>query len=462
MRRGLSAVRRLPLRLRLTLVFLGVMAILLSALGVFLSLQFRLGLNQSINDALDARAHEIAGLLANPASPRGSLRANGESFAQILNGQGLVLNAGVGLLTRAQAARAMRGPVFVEREGVRLLAVPTRSQRSIVVVGASLAENERTIEMLNGALVFGGLVTLLLASLAAHALTTAALRPVESMRARASTISVRDTHARLPLPESRDEIYRLGKTLNEMLARIERGIVHEREFLADASHELRNPLAVLKGELEVALAEDGSRGQMRDSLRSAAEETDRVVALAEDLLILARTEHDALPLSATCIGLHELLETVTERFDDRARRAGRRLIIDVPPGQKLYGDPRKLERAVCNLLDNALRYGRGTITVTATAHDGQVEFHVLDAGPGFPPEFLSRAFKRFSRADHARSRGGAGLGLAIVDAIARAHGGRASASNRPGGGAEVYFSVAADFPELDEDLSSWSHQFRSS
>jgi signal transduction histidine kinase len=444
MRRGLTPLRRLPIRLKLTLVFLGVMAVLLAALGVFLSTQYSKGLNASVNDALQARANEIAGLLANPASERGSLREHGESFAQILDSQGQVVDASVGLLSRAEASRATRRPLFVDREDARLFAMPTRNRRSIVVVGVSLAENERALDMLNGALVFGISVALLLASLAAYALATAALRPVESMRARAATISVRDAQARLPLPESHDEIYRLGRTLNEMLARLEQGMEHERAFLADASHELRNPLAVLKGELEVALAEDGSRTQMRDALRSATEETDRVVALAEDLLILARAEHDALPLRARPIALRELLVTVTERFDDRARNAGRRLIIDVAPDQQLYGDPVRLERAIGNLLDNALRYGSGTITVTAAASDGQTEVHVLDAGPGFPVEFLSRAFERFSRADPARSRGGVGLGLAIVDAIARAHGGRTSARNRPGGGAEVCFSVATD------------------
>jgi heavy metal sensor kinase len=454
MRRGLSALRRLPIRLKLTLVFLGVMAILLAALGAFLSLQFRSGLDASINQALQARANEIAGLLANPASDlgaQGSLRGRGESFAQILDARGQVVDASIGLarplLSPAEAARAERRPVFLERhERARLFATPTSHGASIVVVGVSLAEHERALETLNGALLIGIPVALLLASLAAYALATAALRPVESMRARAATISVGDAEARLPLPESRDEIYRLGSTLNEMLARLEQGLEHERAFLADASHELRTPLAVLKGELEVSLLEDGSREQMRDALRSATEETDRVVALAEDLLTLARAERDALPLSARVIELHELLSRVSERFDEQARRAGRRLIVDVAPSQRLYGDPVRLEQAISNLLDNALRYGGGTITVTAATRDGQAEIQVCDSGPGFPPEFLSEAFERFSRADPARSRGGVGLGLAIVDAIARAHGGRASARNRAGGGAEVRFTVATETP----------------
>jgi signal transduction histidine kinase len=168
-----------------------------------------------------------------------------------------------------------------------------------------------------------------------------------------------------------------------------------------------------------------------------------MVALAEDLLVLARAERDALPLSARVLGARELLVRAAERFNGHASQAGRPLVIEVVADLRLYGDPARLEQAVSNLLDNALRYGTGTITVSAAALDGWVELHVMDSGPGFPPDFLPYAFERFSRADPARSRGGVGLGLAIVQAIARAHGGRASAGNRQGGGADVWLALAA-------------------
>jgi heavy metal sensor kinase len=451
MRRGLTALRRLPIRLKLTLVFLAVMALVLAALGGFLSLHFRSGLDASINQALRTRANEIAGLLSNPRggpSARRSLREQGESFAQILDTHGQVIDSSVGLarplLSRAEAARAARGAVFVERhEHARLFAMPSNHGASIVVVGTSLAEHERALETLNGALLIGGPLALLLASLAGYALTVAAMRPVESMRARAATISASDTGARLPLPESRDEIYRLGSTLNEMLARLEEGREHERAFVADASHELRAPLAVLKGELEVALREDGSREQLRGALQSGVEETDRVVALAEDLLVLARAEQAELQLDARVFSVRELFSRVAERFDHQAQSAGRQVVIDAAPRLALDADSVRLEQAISNLVDNALRYGTGTVRVTAATLDGQIELHVTDDGPGFPPEFLPRAFERFSRADPARSRGGVGLGLAIVEAIARAHGGHATARNRPGGGADVWLALTA-------------------
>ena len=133
----------------------------------------------------------------------------------------------------------------------------------------------------------------------------------------------------------------------------------------------------------------------------------------------------------------ELLETVSQRF---AVPAGRRLEVDAPAGLMLQGDEMRLEQALGNLVDNALRHGGGRVRLGAVRTDGTVELHVADEGDGFPPEMLPRAFERFTRADQARSRGGAGLGLSIVDAIARAHGGEAHAANREHG-ADVWVAV---------------------
>jgi signal transduction histidine kinase len=138
-----------------------------------------------------------------------------------------------------------------------------------------------------------------------------------------------------------------------------------------------------------------------------------------------------------------VLDAVSERYRQAATRAERRLVVDPDGGEVIHADPVRLQRAIANLLDNALRYGRGTIALTASASGGQVEVHVTDEGPGFPEEFLALAFERFSRAERARGRGGAGLGLAIVDAIARAHGGEAHAANRPDGGADVWLALPA-------------------
>ena len=287
---------------------------------------------------------------------------------------------------------------------------------------------------------------LLLATLAAYVLAAAALRPVERMRQRAATISTDEISTRLPLPESHDEIRRLGDTLNEMLDRLEDGLNHERMFVANASHELRMPLAVLKAELEVSLRERGGEHALREAMGSAVEETDRIIKLAEDLLLLARAEDGTLPIDAHDLTVEELLVELGARFAPVFERAGRPLEVDVdsvPPGTAVRADPDRIEQAVANLIDNTLRYGAGPTTLGARVDGGSVEIHVTDGGPGFGEQFLPHAFDRFSRGDPARRRGGVGLGLAIVRTIAQAHGGDAGAGDLPGGGADAWISLPA-------------------
>jgi signal transduction histidine kinase len=159
--------------------------------------------------------------------------------------------------------------------------------------------------------------------------------------------------------------------------------------------------------------------------------------LTDDLLLLARVDAGELPLRRTDVLAGELLATIATRYERRAVDAGRAIELASPRALVIRGDRRRLEQALTNLVENALRHGAGGIELEAAADSGALELRVSDQGPGFPPEFLGRAFDRFSRAEAVRDRQGAGLGLAIVAAIARAHGGTATASNQPGGGACV-------------------------
>jgi signal transduction histidine kinase len=231
-------------------------------------------------------------------------------------------------------------------------------------------------------------------------------------------------------------------TLNEMLARLEAALEHERRFVADASHELRTPLALLKAELELALRRPRSADELRAAVGSAAEETDRLVLLAEDLLLIARSDQDELGLRLEPVDVGELARATADRFAARAASGNRRIAVDVPPGTKAQADHLRLEQAVRNLVDNALRHGEGTVTITSRSVGERTEVHVLDEGPGFPPDIAARAFERFSRGDDARMRGGSGLGLAIVDAVAEAHGGTVGIATR-GDGADVWISLPA-------------------
>jgi signal transduction histidine kinase len=236
-------------------------------------------------------------------------------------------------------------------------------------------------------------------------------------------------------------VARLGETLNEMLARLGDALERERAFVADASHELRTPLAILRTELELALAEGRSPDELRAALASAAEETDRLTQLSEDLLTIAQTERGELPLRIEPLHLADSFATVERRFSRRAGEAGRRIAIGEGGDLTLRADWLRLDQAIGTLVDNALRYGAGTIALTARRAGVVVEIHVTDEGDGFPPEFLDRAFERFSRAPGVRD-GGSGLGLAIVATVAEAHGGSAHAVNRPDGGADVWLVIS--------------------
>ena len=252
--------------------------------------------------------------------------------------------------------------------------------------------------------------------------------------------------SRLPLPPGDDELARLGVTLNDMIERLEAAVRRERAFVADASHELRTPLALLRAELELALRHPRSREELEAAIVSAGEETDRLIRLAEDLLVLARAQDGKLPLRVEDVRVAELLGRTVARFD--AESLGRTVDVQDADGLVVRGDPDRLEQAVGCLLDNALRHGRGDVDVRASRQGSRLEVHVVDQGPGFSEDFLPVAFERFSREDQARTGEGAGLGLTLAKAIAELHGGTAHAANREGGGADAWLALPLDVPPV--------------
>jgi signal transduction histidine kinase len=329
------------------------------------------------------------------------------------------------LIGPVHLAVARRGEVVFEREeNTRILSRPA-GPRTIVAVAASMRQRERTLETLSGVLLIGLPIALLLASVAGYAVAAGALRPVERMRRRAAGISEATSDARLPLPTSHDEIRRLGETLNDMLVRISAAADQERQFVSNASHELRTPLAILKAEIDVALHPDADPAEWHYALVSAGEETDRLARLAEDLLMIARGEEGARAADLEHVALRTFAERIAARFDARIN-------VTVDPEVRALAQPVALDRALTNLIDNALRYGAEPIEITAEARDEWIELHVIDQGAGFADEYLPRAFERFSRPTGART-GGAGLGLALVEAVAQTCGGEAGAANSPGG-----------------------------
>ena len=447
------------LRLRLTLAFALASGVLLAGLGWFILARFEAGLDQSLNQGLSSRASDVRALIRQAdsglAEAGGGRLGNVETgFAQVLRPNGAVLDQSPGiprvaLLSTADISRASLRPRFftghVAGVGapVRLLATPIHAQDQAltVITGISLQTRATAISDLRALMLLGGPVGLLLASLLGYGISALALRAVEAMRREASTLSVSDRGGRLPVPAAHDEVRRLALTLNEMLDRNEAAFIRERRFIADASHELRSPLAVLKAELDVALTGDPSKAELLAALESANSEADRVTHLARDLLTLALSDDGRLPIEPVSLDAAELVESLQARFARRAQSENRAIEASIARDVRIWGDPLRLEQALANLIDNALRHSSGAVTISATHRRLWTELHVIDSGEGFRPDFLRVAFERFSRSDVGRSGEGTGLGLSIVRSIARSHGGEAHARNLPGAGADVWIEL---------------------
>lgn len=450
----------LPIRLRLTLVFALTMAVVLLLAGWLVYARVSHNLDSALDEQLGARGQDVSALVRREGSLKstyGTLVERGETFAELLNASGSVVDATspVGrksLLPPAELAGALRGPVFFDLSSVpgldepaRMLALPVRrgQSRLVLIVGASRGNRAETLHSLRNAFLIGGPLALLLASLAGYGLAGAALRPIEAMRRRAADISATSLDDRLPVPPSRDEVSRLGETLNEMLTRIGDGLARERRFVADASHELRTPLALLKTQLELALRRSRSTEELEAAIRGAAEDTERLSRIADDLLLLARAEQGRVPLRRELVDVEDVMDTVAGRFRFRAESERRDLSVAADDPLVISADRSLLEQALGNMVDNALTHGGGRVTLRAERRNGTTELHVLDEGNGFPADFLHHAFERFSQAQKTTSEG-SGLGLAIVETIAEAHEWRARAANAPSRGTDVWLALTVE------------------
>jgi len=275
-------------------------------------------------------------------------------------------------------------------------------------------------------------------------LATRALAPVDAMVATARRIGAADLSGRIETAGREDELGRLASVLNDMLARLERAFATAREFSADAAHELRTPLTILKGEIEVALRAVRSPAEYRATLESCAEEVDRLAALVEDLLLLARTDAGVVPRPTEGVNLADVLDDVTPALHALAERAGTRLVVRAERDVPVRGSAPALFRVVLNLVDNAVKHGGagGPVEVDLARRDGEAVLQVRDHGPGIDPAERDRIFARFYRADPARERGGTGLGLPLVRSLVLLHGGRIDVEGAPGGGTMVRVRLA--------------------
>lgn len=457
---------RLPIRLRVTAAFAFAMAAVLAGSGLFLYLRLSSHLALSLDRELQLRSQDLAVLVSDPQASlsrdSGSrLVERGESYAQLIASDGRVLDATrplgrESLLSAVELRAAQRAPAYLGMppvpgldEGSRLLAttVTHRGRRAVLVVGATRQNDAETLASFRDELLIAGPIALILASGVGYLLAGLSLGQVESMRRRASAISAERPGERLPVPSTGDEVQRLGETLNEMLDRLEAALERERDFVADAGHELRTPLALLRTELELALRQADTADELREAVRWSSYEADRLSQLAEDLLLIARADRGRLPLRCEPVEVDALFASVSSRFDWRATELGKTVSSTPTAGLRLEGDRMRLEQALGNLVDNALRYGGDQVNLEAAPIDGRIELHVRDNGNGFPTEFLAHAFDRFTRVDTARGGGaGSGLGLSIVKTIAESHDGSAHVTNDHPIGADTWVSLPASQP----------------
>ncbi|MGI8692932.1 MAG: histidine kinase dimerization/phospho-acceptor domain-containing protein [Geodermatophilaceae bacterium] len=309
------------------------MLLMLASAALFVYLRLRADLDDRIDASLRSRVVALVEPQGEPSLAGVALEDPEETFVQLLSPTGEVLDS-VGTLrgpalSPAETQRAAAGTVSLERalNGVdgraRLLADSGAGDRTVVVAGQSLLDRNDALANVVSSFAVGGGIATLLASMIGYLLAAAGLAPVEAMRLRAREVSLRPSDEGLPLPAAHDEIRRLGETLNEMLARLRAAFERESRFVADASHELRTPIAIIKTELEGALQVSGPATPAHAALVAAAEECDRLAQLAEDLLVIARAADGQLPIRPESTEVSALLGGVRERFTDRAwRRVG--------------------------------------------------------------------------------------------------------------------------------------------
>jgi hypothetical protein len=461
----------MPVRVRLALLFAIGSALVIAAGGAVFVHELSGGLTGSLVTALRTRADTVVQNLGGTTGPNvqdpggtGTLARSGQpspsdSLTQVIGPKGTLLDSfGPGtarpLLTSAELARAQRAEVVVQRTppgggtAELLLATPAvDTRRTVVVVGMSLTTVEQARARVETALLIGGPVAVGLAGLGAWLLARAALAPVERLRRQAAEISGQGAGTLLSVPRTRDELAALARTLNDMLGRLHRALGRQRGFLAVAGHELRTPLAVLSGEVELALRPGRSRADLAAALREVGVETGRLVKLAEDLLTLAGADEGSPLVRPRRCDLASVVAAAVATWTDPARGKGVQLELAAPTRLEVWADPDRLRQAVDNVVGNALRFAPAgsAIELTLRLADGSAILEIADHGPGFPPGFLPVAFERFSRpAGRRDEHQGSGLGLAIVKTLIEAHGGRVIAENGVAGGALVRLTIPAD------------------
>jgi heavy metal sensor kinase len=455
-------LRPRTLRARLTLWYTALLSGMLALLGISALVLLDHGLRDNVDASLKSVARSIAESTRGPSRFGPDLDENLESllgpglaerFFRLLDPFGrpdprVVPRSRVQLPLSPNALRNAEDG----RETYETLVLPGVSTSPVRLITLPVIEHGRIIHLVQVAMPLESAETarsrflFILLGLAPVALGGAgvggwflarrALAPVDAMVETAREIEAEDLSRRVETAASNDELGRLAAVLNDMLARLERSFAAVRHFSADAAHELRTPLTILKGEIEVALRSDLGEQEYQRVLTSCLEEVDRLSALVEDLLFLARSDSGNISLAQTPINLAEILAEVVPALRALAETAGVTFTVTTSPAVWVRGNSPMLFRLIFNLGENAIKYtpSRGTVEVVLSQDDSVAKLTVRDTGPGIAPEEQARIFDRFYRGDPARGRGGTGLGLALARSIVLIHNGHITVESALGQG----------------------------
>lgn len=397
----------------------------------------RRGLTNALDEAISAAESGAAERVRAgvPLDPLPSV-VDDDGFVQVVGPRGDVVSASAGALERDPVVPPPQGQrqwrtTFVPFDGSRFRVLSTRASSPdgpvTIHVGAPLDDVDDSVGLLLRSLAAAVPATSALLALVVWVLVGRTLQPVESIRQQVRAISGSDLSRRVSEPAADDEIGRLARTMNDMLARLESAADEQRRFAADASHELRSPLTRMRAELEVDLAHPG-RADPLATHRSLLEELTALEGLVSDLLLLARVDADAPVAAPEPVPVSELIEEMTARvaaagLDGPVTEVGPASLV----GLSVDGDRNQLRRLLGNVVDNAIRHARHRVGFEVATEGPDVLIAVADDGPGVPDADRERIFERFARGDEARSAGGGtGLGLAIARQIARRHRGTVS------------------------------------
>lgn len=455
-------MKTLPIRARLTLWYSLILVLALAAFGGVANFVMTHTIRRSIDAGLNQKAEGIRGIIERTL-PEGldELRdelsefdqgQSGRGHLRVADASGRVIYASPGLEDLSEGEQQARsGQPFTEHlHGVkyRVLrqSVHAAGAAYDVEVSAYMQDFDSAIEGFRGVLFSLAPLVLILASLGGYWMSRRALAPVDEIISAARSIGVNSLSERLTVPRTGDELERLAGTLNEMLGRLEASVQRIIRFTADASHELRTPVSVIRTNAEVTLRKSRPEAEYREALQQILEQSEEVSRLIEQLLDLARADSGAAALSMVRADLREPVERASRHAGILAEAKQVKTSTQLPDAP-LYvqGDPAALERLFLILLDNAVKFtpAGGEINVQLSSRDAAAVVEVHDTGIGVAQEELDHIFERFYQADRSRSRGngGSGLGLAIGRWIAQSHGGSIAAESEPGKGSTFRVSL---------------------